>query len=133
MILDRVLVVEPDVDLGSALRDMLEAEGCAVIEARSLDAALGVLRREPAVGLVLVNLGPRLRVAGPALGALRAAAGGKVVGLTALPRSGLPRDLPVDALLELPFTLGDLCGAIGWREQAAEAPARSRALAVAAA
>jgi DNA-binding NtrC family response regulator len=124
MMVNRVLVVERDVDLRSALRDMLEAEGCAVSEAPSFEGGLGILGRVRGVDLLLVNLGPRPRRAGPAIAALRAAAGCPVVAYSSLPRTALPHDLPVEGLLELPFTLGDLRRAIGWREGAA-APARA--------
>jgi DNA-binding response OmpR family regulator len=111
----RVLVVEQDVDLRSALREMLEAEGCAVSVAHSFESALDVLGGEEHVELLLVGLGRRPRSSGPALSAMRAAADAQLVAFTALPRSALPHDLPVEAVLDLPFTVGELRGAIGWR------------------
>jgi hypothetical protein len=98
---------------------MLEAEGCAVSDAASYDGALGVLGRKPGIELLLVGLGVQPRNSGPALSAMRAAAHAQVVAFTALPRSAIPRDLPVEAVLDLPFTMGELRGALGWRPRAA--------------
>jgi DNA-binding response OmpR family regulator len=111
----RVLVVEQDVDLRSALREMLEAEGCAVTDSATYEGALDALGRDDGVELLLVGLGLQPRNSAPALSAMRAAAGAQVVAFTALPRSSVPRDLPVEAVLDLPFSVGDLRGAIGWR------------------
>jgi DNA-binding response OmpR family regulator len=115
MVNRRVLVVEQDVHLRSALRDMLEAEGCAVAETPSYEGALDLLGHDDRVQLLLVGLGLRPRDSGPALSAMRAAAGAQVVAFTALPRSAVPHDLPVEAVLDLPFTVGELRGAIGCR------------------
>jgi DNA-binding response OmpR family regulator len=114
MINRRVLVVEQDGELRSALRDMLEAEGCAVSVAPTFDRALSVLGEENHQ-LLLVGLGLQARSSGPALSAMRAAADAQVIAFTALPRSAVPRDLPVEAVLDLPFTMSDLRGAIGLR------------------
>jgi hypothetical protein len=109
-----VLVVEQDGALRSALREMLEAEGCAVADAPSSEGAHDVRGGDERGQLLLVGLGIQPRSSGPALSAMRAAAGARVVAFTAMPRSAVPNDLPVEAVLDLPFTVGELRGAIGW-------------------
>ena len=52
----RVLIVDDDAEFRAVLREVLEDEGCAVVEAPDGKSALGVLRSAAAPELILLDL-----------------------------------------------------------------------------
>jgi CheY-like chemotaxis protein len=104
----RILLVEDDAEFCSVLRELLELEGCEITTAGAVHEALEELGRGEDPDLVLLDLVlPDVREL-PAVLALHGATRAPVVAMTALPPAGVPRDLPVEAVLYKPFTIDDV-------------------------
>jgi CheY-like chemotaxis protein len=113
-----VLVVEDEAPLRASIVEMLRESGCAVFDASEGKEGLALLKTHCDIGLLVTDIGLPGAMNGQQLveAARESRPEIKVLFITGYGDIAIVRNLPIDndtQLLHKPFTMGQLCSAIG--------------------